>query len=50
MSTVISEIDLLPEVQEFLGRSPLKGFVGGQDVAASNGETFKTIDPGSQEV
>ncbi|MCH2113375.1 MAG: aldehyde dehydrogenase family protein [Pirellulales bacterium] len=48
MSTIVSQIDLLPEVQEFLGRSPLKALVGGQEVAASNGETFQTIDPGSQ--
>ena len=38
---------LLPEVEKFLSSAPLKGIVGGKDVAGSAGETMKTIDPGS---
>lgn len=42
--------DLLPEVSEFLSTSPLEGVVGGQSMASSTGETFVTVDPGSQDV
>ena len=38
---------LLPEVEKFLSSAPLKGIVGGKDVAGSAGETMKTIDPGN---
>ena len=38
---------LLPEVQTFLSKSPKKFFVGGEWVAASSNETFKTLNPGS---
>lgn len=38
---------LLPEVLTFLAQSPLKGVVGGENVAASNGEVFETRDPGT---
>ncbi len=34
-------------VDEFLSESPLKGFIGGEWVAAASGETFTTSDPGS---
>ncbi len=38
---------ILPEVAAFLSQGPIKGFVGGQEVESSNGETFATHDPGS---
>ena len=41
--------DLLPEVAEFLSGGPLLGVIGGEDVAAADGETFHTYDPGSGE-
>ena len=51
MATVTeTATERLPEVQEFLSQSPLTGFVGGREVAASNGDTFQTLDPGSGEV
>jgi len=40
---------LLPEVEKFLAGSPLKGVIGGKDVAAANGETMATRDPGTGE-
>jgi acyl-CoA reductase-like NAD-dependent aldehyde dehydrogenase len=40
---------LLPEVEKFLASSPLKGVVGGKDVAGSTGETMATRDPGTGE-
>ena len=49
MATTAS-IKLLPEVAAFLSTSPLKGVVGGKDVASSTGETMKSIDPGSGDV
>ena len=48
MSTVLSP-NLLPEVQQFLDGNTKCGFVGGQDVKSTNGETFTTSDPGSGE-
>jgi aldehyde dehydrogenase (NAD+) len=39
----------LPEVREFLDSGPLKGVIGGRDVASSRGETLTTLDPGSKE-
>lgn len=42
-----TEQDLLPEVQVFLSRGPLKAFIGGEEVASSSGATFTTNDPGS---
>jgi aldehyde dehydrogenase (NAD+) len=39
--------DVLPEVAEFLSKSPLPGVIGGQQVMASSGEVFCTRDPGS---
>ena len=49
MATIVSA-DLLPEVAKFLSAGPLKGVVGGKDVASSDGETMQTLDPGSGEV
>ena len=46
MSTVTQEA-LSPETVSFLSQGLLKGFIGGKDVASSNGETFITHDPGS---
>ena len=43
-----TEQDLLPEVQSFLSRSPLKAVIGGEEVASSSGATFETRDPGSK--
>ncbi len=40
---------LLPEVEKFLASSPLKGVVGGKDVAGSGGGTMATRDPGTGE-
>ena len=37
----------LPEVSEFLSQSPLKAFIGGKQVAAADGSTFTTRDPGT---
>src|ERR1700676_3175042 len=44
-----TDTGMLPEVAEFLRGSPLKGVIGGRDVAASDGETFMTLDPGTGE-
>jgi aldehyde dehydrogenase (NAD+) len=38
---------LLPEVEKFLAGAPLKGVVGGKDVAGSTGATMATRDPGT---
>jgi acyl-CoA reductase-like NAD-dependent aldehyde dehydrogenase len=38
-----------PEVDKFLAAAALKSVVGGRDVAAADGETFTTIDPGTGE-
>jgi len=45
-----SRFALLPEVSEFLGASPLEGWIGGRGAAAATGETLVTCDPGSGEV
>lgn len=37
----------LPEVRAFLSQSPLKAFIGGSWVAAEDGATLTTNDPGS---
>jgi aldehyde dehydrogenase (NAD+) len=42
-------VDLLPEVKKFLATTPLKGVVGGKDVASSTGQTMATLDPGTGE-
>jgi len=44
-----TQTSLLPEVTSFLSRGPLQGLIGGEEVPASNGETFITSDPGSGE-
>jgi aldehyde dehydrogenase (NAD+) len=49
MSTTVTA-DLLPEVESFLAQSPLPGWIGGQWVPSSTGETFSTCDPGSGQV
>ncbi len=38
----------LPEVAEFLSKSPLQAVVGGKDVEAACGERIVTCDPGSR--
>src|SRR5882762_2647530 len=38
------------EIRNFLGRSPVEFFVGGQWTAGQAGKTFQTLDPGSGEV
>ena len=40
---------LLPEVKEFLSKEVHGGFINGQEVQASNGDTFETRDPGTGE-
>jgi aldehyde dehydrogenase (NAD+) len=37
---------LLGEVKKFLSEKPVKMFIGGKWVAAADGGTFKTLDPG----
>jgi len=50
MSTITQQQQqLLPEVVEFLSKSPHQAIIGGQQVASSNGKTFTTYDPGSGE-
>ena len=39
--------DLLPEVRRFLALSPVPAVIGGRDVTAASGGTFRTYDPGS---
>ena len=46
MASVIAQT-FLPKVQRFLEGGVKKGFVGGKEIEASNGETFFTRDPGS---
>lgn len=45
--TTLTNVDLRPEVIEFLNQSPFSGFVGGADFPTSGGELIATIDPGS---
>ena len=40
---------LLPEVQAFLSKEVHGAVIGGQEVTASNGDTFDTRDPGTGE-
>ena len=40
---------LLPEVQAFLSKKVHGAVIGGQEVSASNGDTFDTRDPGTGE-
>ena len=47
MST--EKTSLLPEVSAFLGKSSHGAFIAGEEVQASNGETFETRDPGTGE-
>jgi acyl-CoA reductase-like NAD-dependent aldehyde dehydrogenase len=39
-----------PEINEFLGQSPLKFFVGGEWIASSAAKSFRTVDPGTGEL
>ena len=45
--SVMERTEHLPEVEAFLGRGPLEGVIGGQNVAAAHGELLETRDPGS---
>ena len=47
MSTPVQTRQLLSEVTDFLNRPVHRGFVGGERVEASNGETFDVVDPGT---
>ncbi|MEC9081692.1 MAG: hypothetical protein VYE44_07930, partial [Verrucomicrobiota bacterium] len=40
---------LLPEVEAFLSKKIHGAVIGGQEVFASNGDTFETHDPGTGE-
>ena len=40
---------LLPEVKKFLSKEVHGGFINGQEIQASNGDTFETRDPGTGE-
>ena len=48
--SVATRSHLLPEVQKFLSKSPLKGMIGGREMPSSNAELFATCDPGSCEL
>ena len=48
MSTV-SKFKLLPEVDQFLGTSPIQGFAGGKHFPTTTGTLIASIDPGSGE-
>lgn len=41
---------LCPEVKEFLSSDPIRMFIGGEWVAATDGATFQTLDPGDGSV
>ena len=45
--TTLTNVDLRPEVIEFLNQSPFSGVVGGANFPTSGGELIATIDPGS---
>lgn len=45
-----SPFTLLPEVTEYLSHQPLPAIIGGRQVHAAGGRTFKTIDPGTGQV
>lgn len=45
----VAAAKLLPEVEKFLTEAPLRGVVGGQDVAGAAGATMFTRDPGTGE-
>ncbi len=46
----LEKFQLLPEVRDFLAKKRFGGVIGGQEVFASNGETFHTRDPGTGDV
>lgn len=43
------QLPLLPEVESFLGESPMSSFVGGEHFPNADGNLIATIDPGSGE-
>ncbi|MCO8121291.1 aldehyde dehydrogenase family protein [Stieleria sp. TO1_6] len=45
--SLTSQVELLPEVEAFLNKSPFASFVGGQEFPSGSGELIATIDPGS---
>ena len=49
MSTVTTQQELLPAVQEFLQAPLHRAFVGGQWTEAAGGETFDVVNPGTGE-
>ena len=49
MATIQGQ-EICPKVEAFLASGPLKGWVGGNGVEATDGQTFTTQDPGTGEV
>ena len=49
MATIQGQ-EICPKVEAFLAAGPLKGWVGGKGVEATDGGTFTTQDPGTGEV
>lgn len=47
--SVIAKLELLPEVEAFLNKSPFASFVGGKEFPAASGKLIPTLDPGSGE-
>ena len=46
-TTFTNDLQLLPEVKNFLSRKIMPAIVGGREVMAASGATVTTIDPGS---
>ncbi len=46
----LEKFELFPEVRDFLAKKRFGGVIAGQEVFASNGETFLTRDPGTGDV
>lgn len=47
MATTAPQVDLFPEVKQFLQSGPLAAVIGGKDYIPSSKKTFTTYDPGS---
>lgn len=47
--TATAELNLLPEVESFLGQSPFSSFVGGEHFPSGQGRLIASYDPGSGE-
>ena len=47
--SAVSKFKLLPEVDQFLGTSPIQGFAGGKHFPTTTGTLIASIDPGSGE-